>query len=78
MRHTLPNCCECGKWVGWKKGYMTFTPFGSVLDMEPPDPQFMHLSCWEKLDEKHRSYFTKWAWCPAQIIKPGESQGEVF
>ena len=73
MRSALPNCALCGRFISWKKGYASYIPFGSALDTEPPDEEFIHLSCYNALDKTRQSYYTKYVWSPL-IKTPPEDE----
>lgn len=64
----LPNCYFCGRFVGWKKPYVTWICYGSVLDYEPPDPDYAHKSCWDKNEQDH-ALINRISWCKPQIME---------
>lgn len=66
-RVCLPNCYWCGQWVGWKAGYYTWVDYGSVMDLEPPDPEFAHTRCW-KTHESHQALLNQWTWSKPQYV----------
>lgn len=70
MRITLPNCELCGRFVSWRNGYASYIPFGSQNDLEPPDEQFMHTSCYEALNPTQQRYYSKWVWRPVVVRQP--------
>lgn len=48
----LPNCYYCGRFVGYKSAYITWTLYGSPIDQEPGDPDFAHTECYYSNDSK--------------------------
>lgn len=72
----LPNCVVCGRFVGWRKSRIAYTPFGGALDLDPPDPRFMHMACWDKLSDREHEFYRSpsWYFIPASI-EEGSDEG---
>lgn len=68
MKTTQPNCVYCGRFISWKQ-YVTWTPYGTALDLEPPDDEFMCKPCWDKLSEKDQERYRTWEWHPAVVVE---------
>jgi hypothetical protein len=62
-----PNCHLCGKFVSWKD-FVVCTPFGSVLDLEPPDDEYFHPKCYEGWIGKRLLDDPRYTWIPAQRV----------
>jgi len=62
-----PNCYACGKFVPWSS-HVTWVSYGSQYDTEPPDPEFMHIKCWES-DEMRRDSISRVAWLGPMVVE---------
>ena len=58
------RCDICGKLMGYHEWY-TWTPYGSCMDLEPPDSQEAHVRCYEGMTEAERHLTERISW-----IKP--------
>lgn len=48
-KHFSPmKCYFCGRFMRSDSPLVVWTPFGGPADLEPPDEEFAHQSCWEK------------------------------
>ena len=61
MFQSAPNCGECGRFVSWHKN-VSYVPYGSSSDLEPPDPEYFHVECYEALDENRKSTIQAISW----------------
>lgn len=46
MKYTNPKCEYCGRFVSWTADQATY--YGSVIDIEPPDPHYFCERCAEE------------------------------
>lgn len=53
--------------------YGTYTPYGSYLDTEPPDPRYLHLACVRELDLKYGNRH----WQPLIFVDPRSGHTET-
>ncbi len=60
----IEKCVQCGKFMSWEAlaNAIVRVPYGSRLDTEPPDEEFMHYSCWEKLNHDGQELIKKTSW----------------
>lgn len=56
-----PNCSVCGRFVSWEKG-VSYVPYGTSYDMEPPDAVYMHTQCWESLTQQEQELTKSISW----------------
>lgn len=57
------RCNRCGRFMSiHDPDAVSYTPFGGVLDVDPPDPEYMCGKCWRSLtlDEKTMEEETNW------------------
>jgi len=52
------RCVECGKFLSVATPRVEYTLYGSPLDLDPGDPECVHLGCWQgkSEDSKRLSY----------------------
>ena len=62
-RFVNPNCCKCGRFVGWDADSGAY--WGSSQDPEPPDPIYFCKRCAEKLklEAIQKGYTLNCYWC---------------
>ncbi len=60
----IEKCVECGKFMSWESlvNAIVRVPYGSAPDTEPPDEEFMHYSCWERLNPDRQELIKKTSW----------------
>ena len=60
----IEKCSICGKFMSQANMFNAIvrTPFGTALDTEPPDEEFIHLRCWDKLVPGQRVLIKKTSW----------------
>lgn len=44
------RCRECGRFVKWND-HVTYTPYGTIGALEPPEPEYLHPECYKKSDK---------------------------
>lgn len=67
--------CEVdGRFISAKREYLTYTPFGGPLDIEPADPIFMHLRCWDRMSNRERSTIRRISWEGPTVTTPAREQ----
>ena len=60
----MERCSICGRFC---KPFDCAIPFGSYLDAEPPEPEFLCSSCVKKVKETHlREKWLPASWIPAK------------
>jgi len=73
MRYfTTTRCSECGRFLKLDAQTISYVLFGSCVDLEPPDPEYVHFKCWEKLSSSSKELTKRVSW-----IKPYQL-GSVF
>ena len=65
-----PRCAYCGRFVGWETAW-TYIPFGTVLMLEPPEPEMLCRRCWDELPSMTREALLdpKRTWHPARRVR---------
>lgn len=60
----IEKCSICGKFMSWASLFNAIvrTPYGTALDTEPPDEEFIHSRCWDNLIPKQRALIKKTSW----------------
>ncbi len=69
------HCGSCGKFVGYQN-YVTYTLYGGACDLEPPDPEFECLPCWDEQDNKWRELTRRVSWRGPSIVRNGRGSIE--
>lgn len=64
----LAKCEQCGRFIGYAN-YVTYTPYGGCLDVDPPDPAFECLKCWDGQEEKWRRLTYNISWTKPMIVR---------
>lgn len=68
-----PKCQGCGQFISYAdmeaERTITLTPFGDALDEEPPDDEWMHVTCWQRLPPNERSLVNRTAWRAPGIVR---------
>ena len=73
MWSSIPEkCIECGRFLKLNETNISYVPFGSSTDFEPPDPNYVHFECWDKLSEDQKELTKRASW-----IKP-HSLGDLL
>jgi len=60
------KCDICGKFIGYKSHY-DWTHYGSLLDLEPPDPNHAHIECYENQSEHEKQLTERTSWLKPRI-----------
>jgi len=60
----MERCLICGKFMSQASLFNAIVrvPYGTCLDTEPSDEEFMHYSCWEKLNPDQQELIKKTSW----------------
>ena len=61
------KCDICSKFMSFNTGYI-WTPYGNSTDMEPPDPEYAHIKCYENLSERQKNLIIKTSWIKPVIM----------
>jgi hypothetical protein len=52
------KCKRCGQYIGFEN-HVVSSPYGGVLDYEPPDFEFICLECWDGIRNKKSFWATR-------------------
>lgn len=63
------KCIICGRYMAMGKGYYKWTPYGNSLMEEPPDEEYVHISCYENLPQKSKNLIIKTSWRKPYKVK---------
>jgi len=47
----LERCVSCGQFIGYDN-YVRYTLHGHSGQIDPPDPEYACLACWDKQEEE--------------------------
>ena len=67
------RCEQCGRFVGYAN-HVIYSPYGGCLDLDPPDPVFECLKCWDEQGEKWRRLTYDISWTKPVIIRDGQRE----
>jgi len=79
------KCIDCGRIIGFEN-YMVSSLMGSYGDLEPPEPDFLCLTCWDSYAHKDKnllynvSYLKPLIWRDGvkyRYLPVGDSEVEV-
>jgi hypothetical protein len=49
--------------------YLWWTPYGGVIDMEPPDDEYAHVKCWNDAPLAQKKLIQRTAWRSNDTIR---------
>jgi hypothetical protein len=66
--HYNDICNFCGKFMSYKqmRNGVTWTPYGGVLDIDPPDHEASHITCWNNAKPSEVDLIRRIAWIAPQ------------
>jgi hypothetical protein len=64
------KCNYCGRFMNMNETYITYEPYGGPTDLEPPDDEFMHKSCWDTLQRERQQLILKTSYIKPREINP--------
>jgi len=71
----IRQCSECGKFVGCKDAdAVVYTPYGTCLDIEPPDELAICGACWRGTTDVERKALGRSVWIPPTPYAPQEQE----
>jgi len=64
------RCNRCGQFIGQNdKQAVAYTPYGTCLDTEPPDEEYICGKCWtEDMDDSDRALTRMVSWRKPQLL----------
>lgn len=54
------RCSICGKFFSYHEDFYIWTPYGSCVDLEPPEEERAHRKCFENYNGKELIHTTSW------------------
>jgi hypothetical protein len=70
-----PICHLCNRFMSWKdmdEG-VSWSPCGTTYDLDPPEEEYAHRSCWDGAGEERRALIRKISWCGPFIHRQTET-----
>jgi len=67
------KCERCGQFIGFKN-YVIHSPYGGPRDIDPPEPRFECLKCWDGQEEKWRRLTYNVSYIKPRIIRDGQRE----
>jgi len=67
------KCERCGQFIGFAN-YVIYSPYGSSQDIDPPEPCFECLMCWDGQEEKWRRRTYNVSYIKPRIIRDGQRE----
>lgn len=65
------KCEQCGRFVGFAN-YVVYTSYGRSQDVDPPDPVFECLKCWDGQEKKWRCLTYDISWIKPVVVRDGQ------
>lgn len=69
----LEKCVSCGQFIGYEN-YVCHTPYGHSGQIDPPDPEFECLTCWDNQEEEWRELTYKISWIKPIVVRNGKRE----
>jgi hypothetical protein len=73
----LAKCEQCGRFIGYNN-YVTYTLHGRSQDVDPPDPVFECLKCWDEQEERWRRLTYNISWIKPKIVRNGKTEAYYY
>jgi len=67
----MRKCYFCGKFIGYGEAVYTWTPYGGVLDLEPPEDEHAHARCYDNSSMK--DLIIKTSWMKPEVREPAHT-----
>jgi len=67
------RCEQCGQFVGFAN-HVVYTPYGRSQDIDPPDPMFECLACWDNQEERWRRLTYNISWIKPVVVRDGKRE----
>lgn len=65
-----PQCYLCSRFMSWKdiRSSVSWIPYGSCTDLEPPEEEYAHAICWKSETDSRKDLIKRTSW-----IKPNQT-----
>ncbi len=73
-----PKCAVCGRFMNFKEDFIQYGPYGGPLDLEPPEIELIHRTCFEAQPKESQESTKRIAYTWTESWKRNFAKAEDF